>query len=139
MAQNEAEKSRESQVATEHLLLALLRQDDGLAAAVLNDLGVSIDKVRTAIESATDPSERLFLAHLSPTSEVRKVIDIALEEAERIDNSYVGTEHLLLGLTAQDKGIAGRVLQDLGVNLDKVRGELDRLQRGGDFRGADQR
>jgi ATP-dependent Clp protease ATP-binding subunit ClpC len=125
LAQDEAEKSHHSYIGTEHLLLGLLREGDGLAAKVLGNLGVEIDKVRTTIESVLGRNERIIVQQIIPTSRVKKVIEIAFEEAKRMNNTYVGTEHLLLGLLIEGEGIAAHVLEDLGANLEKVRQELD--------------
>ncbi|HUY55880.1 MAG TPA: ATP-dependent Clp protease ATP-binding subunit [Candidatus Nanopelagicaceae bacterium] len=125
LAQDEAEKSHHSYIGTEHLLLGLLREGDGLAAKVLANLGVEIDKVRTTIESVLGRNERIIVQQIIPTSRVKKVIEIAFEEAKRMNNTYVGTEHLLLGLLIEGEGIAAHVLEDLGANLEKVRTELD--------------
>ncbi len=129
LAQDEAEKSHHSYIGTEHLLLGLLREGDGLAAKVLNNLGVEIEKVRTTIESVLGRNERIIVQQIIPTSRVKKVIEIAFEEAKRMNNTYVGTEHLLLGLLIEGEGIAAHVLEDLGANLEKVRSELEALLR----------
>jgi ATP-dependent Clp protease ATP-binding subunit ClpC len=127
LAQEEAERSHHSYIGTEHLLLGLLREGEGLAAKVLNNLGVEINKVRSTIESVLGRNERIIIQQIIPTSRVKKVIEISFEEARRMGNNYVGTEHLLLGLIIEGEGIAAHVLEDLGANLEKVRGEIDRL------------
>ena len=127
LAQEEAERSHHSYIGTEHLLLGLLREGEGLAAKVLNNLGVEINKVRATIESVLGRNERIIIQQIIPTSRVKKVIEISFEEARRMGNNYVGTEHLLLGLLIEGEGIAAHVLEDLGASLDKVRGEIDRL------------
>src|SRR5438128_6526699 len=127
LAQEEAERSHHSYIGTEHLLLGLLREGEGLAAKVLNNLGVEINKVRSTIESVLGRNERIIIQQIIPTSRVKKVIEISFEEARRMGNNYVGTEHLLLGLLTEGEGIAAHVLEDLGANLEKVRGEIDRL------------
>ncbi len=129
LAQDEAEKSHHSYIGTEHLLLGLLREGDGLAAKVLANLGVEIDKVRSTIESVLGRNERVIVQQIIPTSRVKKVIEIAFEEAKRMNNTYVGTEHLLLGLLIEGEGIAAHVLEDLGANLEKVRGEMEGILR----------
>ncbi|MHB8509974.1 MAG: ATP-dependent Clp protease ATP-binding subunit, partial [Candidatus Dormibacteria bacterium] len=93
----------------------------------LNNLGVEINKVRATIESVLGRNERIIIQQIIPTSRVKKVIEISFEEARRMGNNYVGTEHLLLGLLIEGEGIAAHVLEDLGANLEKVRGEIDRL------------
>lgn len=127
LAQEEAERSHHSYIGTEHLLLGLLREGEGIAARVLNNLGVEIDRVRSTIESVLGRNERIIIQQIIPTSRVKKVIEISFEEARRMGNNYVGTEHLLLGLLIEGEGIAAHVLDDLGANLEKVRGEIDHL------------
>src|SRR2546422_304713 len=127
LAQEEAERSHHSYIGTEHLLLGLLREGEGLAAKVLNNLGVEIGKVRQTIESVLGRNERIIIQQIIPTSRVKKVIEISFEEARRMGHNYVGTEHLLLGLLIEGEGIAAHVLEDLGATLDKVRSEIERL------------
>jgi ATP-dependent Clp protease ATP-binding subunit ClpC len=127
LAQEEAERSHHSYIGTEHLLLGLLREGEGLAAKVLNNLGVEINKVRSTIESVLGRNERIIIQQIIPTSRVKKVIEISFEEARRMGNNYVGTEHLLLGLLIEGEGIAAHVLEDLGANLEKVRSEIEKL------------
>ena len=123
LAQEEAERSHHSYIGTEHLLLGLLREGEGLAAKVLNNLGVEINKVRSTIESVLGRNERIIIQQIIPTSRVKKVIEISFEEARRMGNNYVGTEHLLLGLLREEKGIAAQVLNSLGVTLEEARAE----------------
>ncbi len=127
LAQEEAERSHHSYIGTEHLLLGLLREGEGLAAKALNNLGIEINKVRSTIESVLGRNERIIIQQIIPTSRVKKVIEIAFEEARRMGNNYVGTEHLLLGLLIEGEGIAAHVLEDLGVTLEKARAEIERL------------
>jgi ATP-dependent Clp protease ATP-binding subunit ClpA len=128
LAQEEAERSHHSYIGTEHLLLGLLREHDGLAAHVLANLGVDIEGVRTVIESVLGRNERIIIQQIIPTSRVKKVIEISFEEARRMGHDHVGTEHVLLGLMLEGDGIAAHVLQDLGATLDKVRAEIERLE-----------
>src|ERR1019366_9167583 len=123
LAQQEAERYHHSYIGTEHLLLGLLHQEEGVAAKVLNSLGVEIGGGRSTIESVLRRHERLII----PTSRVKLVIEVSFEEARRMGNNYVGTEHLLLGLLIEGERIAAHVLEDLGANLEKVRGEIDKL------------
>src|SRR2546429_6858907 len=127
LAQEEAERSHHSYIGTEHLLLGLLREGDGLAAKVLNNLGVEIGQVRQTIESVIGRDERIIIQQIIPTSRVKKVIEISFEEAARLGHDYVGTEHLLLGLLIEGEGIAAHVLQDLGVSLEAARREIEQL------------
>jgi ATP-dependent Clp protease ATP-binding subunit ClpC len=127
-AQEEAERSHHSYIGTEHVLLGLLRDGDGIAAKVLNNLGVEIGKVRQTIEPLLGPNQRLIVQQqIIPSSRVKKVIEISFEEARRMGHNYVGSEHLLLGLLTEGEGIAAHVLGDLGATLDTVRAEIERL------------
>ncbi len=127
LAQEEAEKSHHSYIGTEHVLLGLLREGDGTAAKVLNNLGVETGKVRQMIETLLGRTERIIVQQIIPTSRVKKVIEISFEEARRMGHNYVGSEHLLLGLLAEGEGIGAHVLVELGASLDKVRAEIERL------------
>jgi ATP-dependent Clp protease ATP-binding subunit ClpC len=131
LAQDEAERSHHSYIGTEHVLLGLLREGDGIAAKVLNNLGVEIEKVRHTVESLVGRDKGLtVLQQIIPTSRVKKVIELSFEEARRTGHNYVGSEHLLLGLITEGEGIAAHVLEDLGATLDKVRAEIERLHQG---------
>jgi hypothetical protein len=131
LAQQEAERSGHSYIGTEHLLLGLLGDEDGLAYHVLSNLGVETPTVRQAIENVLARDERIVVQQIIPTSRVKKVIEISFEEARRNGHNYVGTEHLLLGLLIEGEGIAAHVLQDLGVTLDSARSEIERLLTAG--------
>ncbi|MBJ7602511.1 MAG: hypothetical protein JF888_04860 [Candidatus Dormibacteraeota bacterium] len=127
LAQEEAEQSRHSWMGTEHLLVGLLRERDGLAAKVLNNLGVEIGKVRLDDRVSAGPHR----AHGDPADQPHVAgqegdRDLG-REASRMGHNYVGTEHLLLGLLIEGEGIAAHVLADLGASLDKVRAETKRL------------
>src|SRR5438477_709791 len=125
LAQDEAIRFNHNYIGTEHLLLGLVREGEGVAARVLDSLGVELSKVRTAVEfiigrgdSTTSPSE----ITLSPRT--KKVIELAIDEARKLGHSHVGTEHLLLGLVREGEGIAAGVLESLGVSLEKVRAQV---------------
>jgi ATP-dependent Clp protease ATP-binding subunit ClpA/diadenosine tetraphosphate (Ap4A) HIT family hydrolase len=122
LAQDEAIRFNHNYIGTEHILLGLVREGEGVAWQVLTSLGVELTKVRTAVEfiigrgnDATTPSE----ITLSPRT--KKVIELAIDEARELHNSNVGTEHLLLGLVREGEGIASGILQSLGLTMDDVR------------------
>jgi ATP-dependent Clp protease ATP-binding subunit ClpC len=127
MAHEEAERSHHPFIGSEHLLLGVLREDEGLAAKVLNNLGVEPTTVRSAIESVLGRNQRVIIQQIVPTSRVKKVIEISFVEARRMGDNYVGTEHLLLGLLIDGEGVAAHILGDLGANLEAVREQLSRL------------
>ncbi len=126
MAQEEAVKAHHSYIGTEHLLLGLLREPDGLAAKVLDDFGVAIGDVRQRIVSVLGREERILSQQIIPTSRVKKVIELSFEEARRMGLEYVGTEHMLLGILIEGEGIAAHVLQEMGLGLDGARAEIER-------------
>jgi ATP-dependent Clp protease ATP-binding subunit ClpA len=127
LAQEEAERAHHSYIGTEHLLLGLLRERESLAAVALKNLGIELDKVRHTIEAVLGRNERIIIQQIIPTSRVKKVIEIAFEEATGMGHNYVGTEHLLLGVLVEGEGIAAHVLNDLGVTTQKARDEINRL------------
>ena len=125
LAQEEAERAHHSYIGTEHLLLGLLRADEGLAAKVLASLEVEIDRVREAIESVLGASERVAVQQIIPTSRVKQVIEIAFERAKAMGDTHVGTLHVLLGLLVEGEGIAAHVLAQLDVDESKVLSALE--------------
>ncbi len=122
-AQEEARRLDHDYLGTEHLLLGLLRETDGVAAQVLNNLGVEAVKVRTAVEFVIGRGDRPAVGELGLTPRSKRVIELAIDEARRFGHDHIGTEHLLLGLLRGGAGIAAGVLDSLGVKLDKVRRE----------------
>jgi ATP-dependent Clp protease ATP-binding subunit ClpC len=121
LAQEEAQRFNHNYIGTEHLLLGLVREGEGVAAKVLNNLGVELNKVRNAIEFIIGRGDRAPVGEIGLTPRARKVIELAVDEARRLGHHYIGTEHLLLGLVREGEGIAAGVLESLGVNLEKVR------------------
>ena len=123
LAQEEAQRFQHNYIGTEHLLLGLVRLNEGIAIKVLNDLGVDVSKVRPAIEHIIGRGERIVLGEVGLTPRAKKVIELAVDEARRLKHHYIGTEHILLGLVREGEGIAAGVLESLGVNLEKVRSQ----------------
>jgi ATP-dependent Clp protease ATP-binding subunit ClpC len=121
LAQEEAQRFNHNYIGTEHLLLGLVREGEGVAAQVLSTLGVELNKVRSAVEFIIGRGERIVLGEIGLTPRAKKVIELAVDEARRLNHHYIGTEHLLLGLVREGEGIAAGVLESLGVNLEKVR------------------
>ncbi|HEU0028856.1 MAG TPA: ATP-dependent Clp protease ATP-binding subunit [Ktedonobacterales bacterium] len=124
LAQEEAQRFNHNYIGTEHLLLGLVRENDGVAAKVLSNLGVELNKVRSAVEFIIGRGDRIVLGDIGLTPRAKKVIELAVDEARRLGHHYIGTEHLLLGLVREGEGIAAGVLESLGVNLEKVRSEV---------------
>ena len=127
LAQEEAQRFNHNYIGTEHLLLGLVREGDGVAAKVLSNLGVELNKVRSAVEFIIGRGDRQSSGEIGLTPRAKKVIELAVDEARRLGHSYIGTEHLLLGLVREGEGIAAGVLESLGVNLERVRAETTRI------------
>ncbi len=128
LAQEEAQRFNHNYIGTEHILLGLVRESDGVAARVLTNLGVDLGKVRSAVEFIIGRGERSTApGEIGLTPRAKRVIELALDEARRLGHSYIGTEHLLLGLMREGEGVAAGVLESLGVNLEKVRAESNRV------------
>ena len=129
MAREEAARLHHEYVGTEHILLGLIREGEGVAAAVLQNLNVDLDEVQQKIEETVKKGKAAQATgpDLPYTSRAKKVLELAMGEARELNHSYVGTEHLLLGLLREEKGIAATVLTDAGVNLDAARAETLRL------------
>ncbi len=127
LAQEEAHRFNHNYIGTEHILLGLVREGDGVAAKVLANLGVELNKVRSAVEFIIGRGDRTVLGEIGLTPRAKKVIELAVDEARRLGHSYIGTEHLLLGLVREGEGIAAGVLESLGVNLERVRAETQRI------------
>lgn len=111
--------------------MGLLRERDGVAAKVLDNIGIDVSVIRRSIESVLGRDERILIQDIIPTSRVKKVLEISFEESRRMGTDYVDTEHLLLGLLVEGEGIAAHMLMDLGATLERVRAELERLMPGG--------
>ena len=127
LAQEEAQRFNHNYIGTEHLLLGLVREGDGVAAKVLANLGVELSKVRSAVEFIIGRGDRAVLGEIGLTPRAKKVIELAVDEARRLNHHYIGTEHVLLGLVREGEGIAAGVLESLGVNLERVRAETTRI------------
>ena len=127
LAQEEALRFNHNYIGTEHILLGLVREGDGVAAKVLSNIGVELDKVRSAVEFIIGRGERTVSGEIGLTPRAKRVIELAVDEARRLNHNYIGTEHLLLGLLREGEGVAAGVLESLGVSLEKVRTETVRL------------
>ena len=129
MAREEAARLHHEYVGTEHILLGLSREGEGVAAAVLNNLSVDLEEIQQKIEETVKKGKAAQASgpDLPYTSRAKKVLELAMGEARELNHSYVGTEHLLLGLLREEKGIAAQVLSEAGVNLEAARAETLRL------------
>lgn len=127
LAQEEAQRLNHNYIGTEHLLLGLVREENGVAVRVLRDLGVDPKQVRERVERTVGRGQRAMYGKLSLTPRTKRVIELAVDEARRLGHHYIGTEHLLLGLVRAGEGVAVDVLRGLGVGLDKVRSQTARV------------
>ncbi len=124
LAQEEAKRLNHSAVGTEHILLGIIREGEGVASKVLESLNISPDRVRAEIESAIGRGERTPYEEVAFTPRAKKVLELALDEARRLGHNYIGTEHLLLGLIREGEGVAARVLEAMGADLERVRAQV---------------
>src|ERR687898_817157 len=129
MAREEAARLHHEYVGTEHILLGLIREGEGVAATVLQNLNVELDEIQQKIEETVKKGKAAQTTgpDIPYTSRAKKVLELAMAEARELSHSYVGTEHLLLGLLREEKGIAAQVLTDAGVNLEAARAETLRI------------
>ncbi len=127
LAQEEAQRFNHNYIGTEHILLGLVRETEGVAARVLSGLAVDLSKVRSAVEFIIGRGEKPAQGEIGLTPRAKKVVELAVDEARRMNHTYIGTEHLLIGLLREGEGVAAGVLESLGVTLDKVRAETHRI------------
>ncbi len=127
LAQEEAQHLGHSHIGTEHILLGLVGEDEGVAAKVLISSGVSLSKVRSAVEFIIGHGEKPSSGEIGLTSGAKKVIELAIDEARHLGHNYIGTEHLLLDLLHEGEGVAAGVLNSLGVTLERARTETTRV------------
>ncbi|MYI46868.1 MAG: ATP-dependent Clp protease ATP-binding subunit, partial [Gemmatimonadetes bacterium] len=128
MARQEAIRLQHDYVGTEHILLGLIREGEGVAAHVLGNLSVDLDRIHERVEESVRKGKAtIALGELPYTSPAKKVLEFAMSEAHELNHSYVGTEHLLLGLLRESKGIAAQVLNSLGVTIDEARAETQKV------------
>ncbi len=127
LAQEEAQRFNHNYIGTEHILLGLVRETEGVAARALSNLGIELSKVRSAVEFIIGRGDRPTPGEIGLTPRAKKVIELAVDEARRLNHHYIGTEHLLIGLMREGEGVAAGVLESLGVNLDKIRSETSRI------------
>jgi len=130
-AQEEAQHFGHNYIDTEHILLGLIAEEDSVASQVLANLGVAVSKVRSAVEFIVGRGGRPNTSEVGLTPRAKKVIELAVDEARRLNHSYIGTEHLLLGLLREREGSAAGVLESLGVTLERVLAEVNRLLNAG--------
>jgi ATP-dependent Clp protease ATP-binding subunit ClpC len=129
-AQEEARLLNHNYIGTEHLLLGLLREGDGVASKALESLGISLDEVRGQVEEIIGQGAEAPTGHIPFTPRAKKVLELSLREALQLSHNYIGTEHILLGLAREGEGVAAQVLVKQGATLDAVRTAVLRMLEG---------
>ena len=125
LANQEAQRFNHEYIGTEHILLGLIKEGSGVAANVLKNLEVDLRKIRLEVEKLVQSGpEMVTMGKLPQTPRAKKVIEYSMEEARNLNHSYVGTEHILLGLLREQEGVAAQVLMNLGLKLEDVREEV---------------
>jgi ATP-dependent Clp protease ATP-binding subunit ClpC len=127
LAQDEARALKHNYIGTEHILLGLLREEEGLAARVLEGLEITIEEVRGAITQVIGQGDEATMGQIPFTPRAKNVLELSLKEALAMNHNYIGTEHILLGLVREDQGVASRILAQLGAPADSVRNEVGRM------------
>jgi ATP-dependent Clp protease ATP-binding subunit ClpC len=130
LAQEEARMLNHNYIGTEHILLGLIHEGEGVAAKALESLGVSQEAVRRQVEEIIGQGERAPSGHIPFTPRAKKVLELALREALQLGHNYIGTEHILLGLIREGEGVAAQVLVKLGADLNRVRQQVIQLLHG---------
>lgn len=129
LSQEEAQRLQHNYIGTEHLLLGLIREDEGVAARVLLNLGVRLDEARQNIATIIGKGDQTVPGSIGLTPRAKKVIELAVDEARTMNHHYIGTEHILLGLVREGEGVAALMLESMGVQLARVREETLRVLR----------
>src|ERR1700678_4275577 len=124
LAQEEARMLNHNYIGTEHILLGLIHEGEGVAAKALESLGISLDAVRQQVEEIIGQGQQAPSGHIPFTPRAKKVLELSLREALQLGHNYIGTEHILLGLIREGDGVAARVLVSLGADLAKVRQQV---------------
>jgi ATP-dependent Clp protease ATP-binding subunit ClpA len=130
LAQEEARMLDHNYLGTEHILLGLIHEGEGVAARALESLGISLEAVRQQVQEIIGRGQQAPSAHIPFTPRAKKVLELASQEALRLGHNYVGTEHILLGLIREGEGVAAQVLVKLGADLNRVRQQVIQLLHG---------
>jgi ATP-dependent Clp protease ATP-binding subunit ClpC len=130
LAQEEARMLNHNYIGTEHILLGLIHEGEGVAAKALESLGISLEAVRSQVEEIIGQGQAAPTGHIPFTPRAKKVLELSLREALQLGHNYIGTEHILLGLIREGEGVAAQVLQKLGADLNRVRQQVIQLLQG---------
>jgi ATP-dependent Clp protease ATP-binding subunit ClpC len=126
-AQDEARQLDQNYIGTEHILLGLVHEGNGVAGKALESLGISLDEIRQRVEETIGRGQHASSGHIPFTPRAKKVLELSLREAQQLGHHYIGTEHILLGLISEGDGVAAQVLTSLGADHDRVREQATRL------------
>ena len=129
LAQDEARALKHNYIGTEHILLGLLREEEGLAARVLEQLDITVEEVRAQVAHIVGQGDEVTTGQIPFTPRAKKVLELALREALRLRHHHIGTEHILLGLLREGHGLAALVLTEAGVDLDDLRRRVETALR----------
>ena len=127
-AQEEARRLKHNYVGTEHILLGLIHEGDGVAAKALETLGISLDAMRQQVEDIIGQGQETLSGHIPFTPRAEKVLELSHREAAQLGHNYIGTEHILLGLISESRGVAAQVLVKLGADQSRVSQQVIRLR-----------
>jgi ATP-dependent Clp protease ATP-binding subunit ClpC len=127
LAQDEARRLKHNYIGTEHILLGLLREEEGLAARVLESVNVTADQVRGEVARIVGEGDEVTTGQIPFTPRTKKVLELSLREALGLGHNYIGTEHILLGIVRENEGVAARILLDSGADAEKIRNEVIRM------------
>src|ERR1700741_3657163 len=130
LAQDEARMLNHGYIGTEHLLLALIHEGEGVAARALEAMGISLDAVRQQVETIIGRGTEQVSGHIPFTPRAKRVLELSLRESSQLGHAYIGTEHILLGLIREGQGVAAKVLVQLGADLNRVRQQVIQLLHG---------
>ena len=136
LAQEEAKELNHGYIGTEHILLGMIQEGEGVAAKALESLGISLEAVREQVEEIIGRGSQQPTGHIPFTPRAKKVLDLSLREAKQLRHNYIGTEHILLGLIREGEGVAAQVLVKLGADLNRVRQQVIQLLTG--YKGKDE-
>ena len=136
LAQDEARRLNHNYIGTEHILLGLIREGEGVAAKALESLGISLEAVRQQVEEIIGRGQQAPSGHIPFTPRAKKVLELSLREAQQLGHNYIGTEHILLGLIREGDGVAAQVLASSGVDFNRARQQVIELLHGRSARQA---
>ena len=130
LAQDEARGLAHNYIGTEHILLGLLREEEGIAARILRQLGIPEEEVRAQVARIVGQGDEVTSGQIPFTPRAKKILELSLREAQSLGHNYIGTEHILLGLVRENQGVATRILLDFDADAEKIRNEIVRMLSG---------